>query len=78
MTHSRNDRNGAAINGPRDLFFIEGPQVFYRAAAPADDDDIYIGKAPQIIDALDDLLSRPLSLDFDRIEKDMQSGESSL
>ena len=40
VAHRRNHRHGAGRNGPRHGFFVEGPQVFERAAAAPHDDHV--------------------------------------
>ena len=40
MPDRRDDRNRTGGDGARDALVVEGPQVFARPAAPADDDDV--------------------------------------
>src|ERR1022692_2254976 len=76
MAHGGHDRYGAARDGAGDSFFVEGPEVFKRAAAAGHDHQFGPGVAAEIIETAADLLYRAFALHQRWEEPDVETGEA--
>ena len=68
----RNNRHGTARNGTRDALLVECPEVFNRAAAAPDDDDVDAGDTPDRPQPRRNIRSGVVSLHAHRANDEMR------
>ena len=76
VAHGGNHRHGAGGDGARHGLFVEGPEIFQRAAAAAHDDQVRPPGAAEIFDAAADFFHRALALHQRGEEADVQAREA--
>ncbi len=76
VTHRRDHRNGAAVDGPGHHLFVEGPQIFQGAAAPGQDDDLHPGDRGQVVQGPGDFPGGLGPLDLHRVNQHRHPGEA--
>ena len=69
-------RNGASGDRAHDVFLVEGPEVFERAATARQDQDIDELLAVEILDRRFDFAGRAFALHADGIDDEMEIGEA--
>src|SRR5690606_37634856 len=68
--------NAAGVDGAGDGFLVEGPEVFQRAAAPADDQYVAITQPVGALDGTDDVARGFAPLHLNREEGDGNGGKA--
>ena len=78
VAHAGDNGNLRVGNRPRDDFFVEGPQIFERAAAARHDHHVGKFRAIEIAQRRGDFLRRAFALHFHGIELHVDIGEAAL
>src|SRR4029453_909128 len=63
-------------DGPRDDLLVEGREIFDRAAAPADDDDVDVAQRVEVAERLRDVLGGAVALHLARRDHDGELAEA--